>query len=65
MMQRTVNYRARSTARVEPSCSESAYPITFLALAFGIVAGVGLAGVVIPVVIHNVLGVVLRAVTGA
>lgn len=65
MMQRTVNYRARSTARVEPSCSESAFPLTFLALAFGMVAGVALAGIVIPVVVHSVLGVVLRAVTGA
>lgn len=65
MIQRTVTYRTIPAARAVPHTPGNAYPLTFLALAFGVVAGVGFAAIVIPVVVHTVVGVVLRAVTGA
>lgn len=65
MIQRTVIHRTRPAARAEVQSSENAIPLTFLVLVLGVVTGIGLAGVVIPAVIHTVLGIVLRTVTGA
>jgi len=64
MIQRTVIHRAgdwtRPAARAEAQSSDNALPLTFLALAFGLAAGMALTGVVIPVVVHAVA----RAVAG-
>jgi hypothetical protein len=65
MIQRTVIHRARPAARIEAQASEKAFPLTFLAIAFGLLSGVVLAGVVVPAVIHTVVPAVIRAVTGA
>ena len=54
MIQRTIIHRTRRAAWVEVQRSESAFPLTFLALAFGLIAGVALAGVVIPAVVQTV-----------
>jgi hypothetical protein len=61
MNQRTVIQRARSAVRAGVQCSENAFPLTFLALAFGLVAGIAAAGIVIPEVVQ----IVARAVRGA
>lgn len=42
----------------------AAYPFAFLALAFGVIAGVGVAGVVIPAVVQLVVPAVMRVVHG-
>jgi hypothetical protein len=65
MIERTVIYRTKAAARVEVPHSEKAFPIAFLALAFGLISGVTLAGVVIPAVVHTVVPIVVRVVTGA
>ncbi len=65
MVERTVIHRTRPAARAEVQSSENAFQLTFLALAFGLVAGVGLAGVIIPVVVHTVVPTVVRILTGA
>jgi hypothetical protein len=66
MIQRTViDNRTMPAARSVPHTPGNAYPLTFLALAFGLVAGVALTGIVIPVVVHTVVPAVVRIVTGA
>ena len=70
MVQRTVIHRAtmprlRPTVRAVVHCPENAFPLTFLALAFGLLAGVALAGVVIPAVVQTVVPIVVRIATGA
>ena len=66
MIQRTVIrratiHRARPAARAVEHCPENAFPLTFLALAFGLVSGVALVGIVLPAVVHTVV----RIVTGS
>jgi hypothetical protein len=65
MIQRTIIYRTRPAGRAEMQRSEHAFPLTFLALAFGLIAGIALAGIVIPVVVQTVVPTLVRAVTGA
>jgi len=69
VLQRTVIHRAvyreRPALRAVVHTPESAFPLTFLALAFGLLAGVALAGVVVPVVVQAVAPIVIRIVTGA
>lgn len=61
MIQRTVMHQATPAARVEAQRAERAILLTFLAVAFGVV----LAGGIVPVVIHTILGMVLRTISGA
>ena len=65
MIQPTVRERSRFATRVATQQAVPAYPLTFLALAFGIIAGVGIAGVLIPAVLQVVVPAVVRIVTGA
>ena len=65
MGQRTIMHRTRPAPRAEVQCSENAFKLTFLALGFGLVAGVGIAGVIIPVVVHTVVPAVIRILAGA
>ena len=69
VVQRSVTHSTRPAARVpaarvEVQSSERAVPLTFLALAVGVATGVVLAGGIVPVVIHTILGMVLRTVSG-
>ena len=64
MIQRTVSYYPKPAARVVAQSSDAALPLTFLALAFGVIAGVGIAGVVIPVIVEIVIPAVVRALAG-
>jgi len=63
-IQRTVTHRIIPAARIEAQPSERAVPLTFFALAVGVATGVVLAGGIVPVVIHTILGMVLRTVSG-
>jgi len=70
MIQPTATRRPRYQARVavHPRVTthpgSAAYPFAFLALAFGVIAGVGVAGVVIPAVVQVVVPAVMRIVHG-
>lgn len=64
MIQPTVTQRSRYAARAVTRLPDVAFPLTFLAAAFGIVAGVGLAGVVIPAVMQVVVPVIVRVLAG-
>ena len=65
MIQRTVIHQKQPAARVAVRGRENGYPLTFLALAFGLLSGVALAGVVVPAVIHSIVPAIIRAVIGA
>jgi hypothetical protein len=65
MIQPTVTGRNRYAARVVTQSAVPAFPLTFLALAFGVIAGVGIAGVVIPAVMQVVVPAIVRIVAGA
>lgn len=66
MMQREMRLQTAShTARSLPPSSEFAFPLLFVATAFGFIAGVAIAGIVVPAVVQIVVPAVLRAVTGA
>jgi hypothetical protein len=65
MIQRTVIYRVKAIARTAPQPADNAFPLTCLALAFGVIAGTVLAGIVIPVMVQVVVRAVVRAVIGA
>ena len=65
MVQRTIIHRAGPAVRAEMLRFESAFPLTFFALALGFASGVALAGVVVPAVVQNVMSTVVRIVTGA
>jgi hypothetical protein len=65
MIQRTVTQRSRYVVRTVSQSPDSAFPLTFLALAFGVIAGVGIAGIVIPAVMQVVVPAIVRIVTGA
>jgi hypothetical protein len=65
MIQPTVTQRSRYAVRAATRSHDAAFPLTFLALAFGVVAGVGIAGIVIPVVMQVVVPAIVRIVTGA
>jgi hypothetical protein len=65
MIQPTVTRRSRYAARVATQSAVPAFPLTFLALALGVIAGVGIAGVVIPAVMQVVVPVIVRIVAGA
>ena len=65
MIQPTVIQRRRYATRVVSQSSDMAFPLTFLAMAFGVIAGVGIAGIVIPTVMQVVVPAVVRIVTGA
>jgi len=61
MKLRTLSYPARS---LSPS-TEFAFPLLFVATVFGFIAGVAIAGIVVPAVVQIVVPAVVRAVTGA
>jgi len=63
MMQRTVG-PLRPAERLEAQTPENAFPITFLALAFGLIAGISIACVVAPTVARIVVPIVSRIVIG-
>ena len=65
MIQPTVTGRSRYAARVATQSTVPAFPLTFLALAFGVIAGIGIAGVVIPAVMQVVVPAIVRLVAGA
>jgi hypothetical protein len=65
MIHPTVIQRSRYDARVATQSADVAFPLTFLALAFGVIAGVGIAGVVIPAVLQVMIPAIVRIVTGA
>jgi hypothetical protein len=62
MVQRTGTYR-RAQAAVQSA--DSAFPLACLALAFGVVAGVAIAGIILPAIVQTVVPAVVRAVAGA
>ena len=62
MMQgRTMSYPARS---LSPSM-EFVFPLACMVTVFGFIAGVAIAGVVIPAVVQIAVPAVVRVVTGA
>ena len=65
MIQPTVTQRSRYAARAGTPLPDSAFPLTFLALAFGVLAGVGIAGIVVPAVMQVVVPAIVRIVSGA
>ncbi len=65
MIQPTIAGRSRYAARVATRSAVPAFPLTFLALAFGVIAGVGIAGVVIPALMQVVVPAIVRIVAGA
>lgn len=65
MIQPTVTQRSRYAVRAATQSPDAAFPLTFLALAFGVIAGVGIAGIVIPAVMQVVVPAIVRIVTGA
>ena len=65
MIQPIVRERSRYATRVATQQAVPAYPLTFMALAFGIIAGVSIAGVVLPAVLQVVVPAIVRIVTGA
>lgn len=64
MIQRTSRYAARPTTEVAAQPVDAAFPLACAALAFGVMAGVALAGIVIPIVTQTVVSAVARIVTG-
>jgi len=65
MIQPAVIQRSRYAAQVATHSANAAFPLTFLALAFGMIAGIAMAGVVIPAVMQVVVPAIERLVTGA
>jgi hypothetical protein len=65
MIHPTVIQRNRYDARVATQSAVPAFPLTFLALAFGVIAGIGIAGVVIPALMQVVVPAIVRIVAGA
>ena len=65
MIQPTVTRRSRYAARAASQSADVAFPLTFLAMAFGVIAGIGITGIVIPTVMQVVVPAVVRIVTGA
>jgi hypothetical protein len=61
MIQRTGTYRAQAAVQ----SADSAFPFTFFVLAFGVIAGAAIAGIVVPIVVQTVVPAVVRAVIGA
>ena len=61
MMQRTMSYPARSHS----SSMELVFPLACIVTVFGFIAGVALAGVVVPAVVQIAVPAVVRVVTGA
>jgi hypothetical protein len=61
MIQRTRTYRAQAAVQ----SVDFAFPLTCLALAFGLIAGVAIAGIIGPAIVQTVVPAVVRAVTGA
>ncbi|HZD48614.1 MAG TPA: hypothetical protein VE178_07695 [Silvibacterium sp.] len=53
------------TARTAPQSGDNAFPLTCLPVAFGVIAGIALAGTVVPVVVQTVVSAVMRTLTGA
>ena len=64
MIQPTVIERNRYAVRVATPSADAAFPLTFLALAFGVIAGIGIAGVLIPAAVRVVIPAVVRIVIG-
>jgi hypothetical protein len=64
MIQRTVTFRARTSARAASQSTDAAFPMAFLALAFGLIAGISMASFVVPAVMR-VIPVVVRMVAGS
>jgi hypothetical protein len=66
MIQSAAGYRTKSAVpmAVQPS-ADVAFPLACLALAFGVIAGVAIAGIVVPVVVQTVVPAVMRAIAGA
>jgi hypothetical protein len=65
MIQRTVRLQTRNNVRVAAQSADAGFPMAFMALTFGVIAGVGIAGVVIPAVMKVVVPAIVRIVTGA
>ena len=65
MIQPTAIERSRYATRVAAQSVVPAFPLTFVALAFGVIAGVGIAGIVIPAVLQVVVPAIVRIVSGA
>ena len=65
MIQQTSSYRTRFAAGAVAQPSNAAFPFTCLAVAFGVIAGVAVAGILIPVMVQTVIPAVVRAMTGA
>ncbi len=63
MIQRTSRYARPAAHAVQPV--GSAFPLACAALAFGVMAGVAVAGIVVPAVIQTVVPAVVRIITGA
>jgi hypothetical protein len=61
MTQRTRMYRTQTAAQ----SADSAFSLTCLAVAFGVIAGVAIAGIVVPIVVQTVVPAVVRAIAGA
>jgi hypothetical protein len=60
MVQRTVIYQPRSEALSVSHTPKLSFALTFLALAFGLLAGMALAGAGIPTVVHNIAPAVVH-----
>jgi len=65
MIQRTTAYRAGCRSRVATQSTDAAFPMAFLALAFGVIAGVAVAGIVAPAMMRMVIPAVLRIISGS
>ncbi len=60
MIQRTVIYRSRSEVLSVTHTPKHSFALTFLALSFGLLAGVALAGIAIPDAVHDVVPAVVH-----